>query len=240
MLKKQSETINELECTIVRDAGVGNPQVAVILCHGFGAPGQDLVSLAREFFSIDGGMEGAVFIFPAAPLELDPGYDSRAWWMIDVEKIQQLAAQGLSREMSKESPDRLPECRELLNGVIAQVQERFSLPADKIVIGGFSQGAMLATDVALHFPETLGGLIVWSGALICESEWTTAAKIQSPLNVVQTHGTLDPILPIAGARLLHAALTQAGHTVEYQEFEGQHMISGDGLAAAAALIKSLI
>jgi len=240
MLKKHSEIINELECVIVRDAGIQAPTVAVILCHGFGAPGQDLVSLAREFFSVEEKLANAVFVFPAAPLELEFGYDSRAWWMIDMEKIQRLAMQGLTREMTHESPEGLPHCRELINGLIDHVSREFSLPAEKIVIGGFSQGSMLATDVVLRHPETLGGLIVWSGALICESEWTAAAKKQSPLTVVQTHGTLDMILPVAGARMLHEMLTKADHFVEYQEFEGQHTISAGGLTAAVALIARLV
>lgn len=240
MINQTKQQIGDLECVIVCDSENTNPAAAIILCHGFGAPGTDLVSLGNELITADRDLAKAVFIFPAAPLQLDPSFDARAWWMIDIEKIQQLMVAGQAREMSKTSPDRLPLCREAIVQVIEFARKQFSLQASQIVVGGFSQGSMLATDVALHYPEPLGGLIVWSGALINEVVWKERAKQQHSLKIVQTHGRLDPILPIDGAKSLRDLLTGAGHRVAYHEFDGPHTIPMEGLQLAAQLIAGVV
>jgi phospholipase/carboxylesterase len=244
MIKKNLETIGDLDCVIVNQLNNTRPCVAVILCHGFGAPGADLVSLGREFMTLDPKLENAIYYFPAAPIVLDPGYDARAWWRIDMEKIQQLMATGQTREMRSTSPDNLPVCRQAIFQLIEHIKKTHMLSAEKIVIGGFSQGSVLSTDVALHYPEALGGLIVWSGALICEADWTAAAKSKQEagktLPVIQTHGISDPILPLAGSEDLRDMLVANGYAVDFKKFAGQHTIPLEGLQLAAELIASIV
>ncbi len=239
MINQISQQIGELECVVVQDSQNTKPAAAVILCHGFGAPATDLVSLGNELISAVPQLAKAVFIFPGAPLQLDPLFDARAWWMIDIEKIQQLMEQGETREMRNTSPDRLPNCRNAINQVIDFAREKYSLAAEQIVVGGFSQGSMLATDVALNYPERLGGLIIWSGALINEPVWQAAANQQQPLRVVQTHGRADPILPLEGAEHLRDMLSASGHRVAYHEFSGPHTIPMEGLQLAAQLVAEI-
>ncbi len=236
MIQQTRQKIADLDCVVVKDPKCASPKAAVILCHGFGAPANDLVSLAREFMETDGPQQEVVYIFPAAPIELDPLFDARAWWMIDIEKIQQLMMDGETREMQRESPELLPERRESLTRLIDQCRLDYSLPASRIIVGGFSQGSMLATDVALHYPEPLGGLIVWSGALINAKIWTPEAKRQSPIDVVQSHGRSDPILPITGAEDLRDMMTREKHRVRYVEFGGQHAIPLEAVELASQLI----
>jgi phospholipase/carboxylesterase len=236
MIQQNKQTIGDLDCIVVKDPTCESPKAAAILCHGFGAPGNDLVSLAREFMEIAGPQQEVVYIFPSAPIEMDPLFDARAWWMIDIEKIQQLMMDGQTREMQGESPELLPERRASLTLLIDHCRVDYALPASKIIVGGFSQGSMLATDVALHYPEPLGGLIVWSGALINASVWTRLAKDQSALDVVQSHGRMDPILPIAGGEDLRDMLTREKHRVRYVEFAGQHAIPMEAIELAGQLI----
>lgn len=236
MIHQTKRTIADLECIVVKDPSCIAPKAVVILCHGFGAPPNDLVSLAREFMEIDGPQQEVVYIFPSAPIEIDPLFDARAWWMIDVEKIQQLMMDGQTREMQRESPELLPERRASLTRLIDRCRDDYSLPASKVIVGGFSQGSMLATDVALHYPEPLGGLIIWSGALINAKIWTPEANRQTPINIVQSHGRSDPILPIAGAQDLRDMMTREKHRVRYVEFEGQHAIPIEAIELANQLI----
>ena len=236
MIQQTKQTIGDFECVVVKDPNCDKPKAAVVLCHGFGAPPTDLVSLAREFMEADGPQQQVVYVFPAAPIEVDPLFDARAWWMIDIEKIQQLMMQGETREMQRESPELLPERRQSLTQLIDHCRVDYGLPASKIIVGGFSQGAMLATDAALHYPEQLGGLIVWSGALINAKAWTPQAQQQSQLNVVQSHGRADPILPISGAIDLRDMLTREKHRVRYVEFAGQHAIPMEAIELASQLI----
>jgi phospholipase/carboxylesterase len=240
MTNQTRQQVGELECVIVRDSKLTTPAAAIILCHGFGAPSTDLVSLGSELIAADPSFAQVVFIFPGAPLELDPTFDARAWWMIDVEKIQQLMERGETREMRSTAPDRLPLCREAIIQVIEFARKEYSLKANQIVVGGFSQGSMLATDVALHYAEPLGGLIIWSGALINEPVWQKFAKQQKQLRIVQTHGRIDPILPIEGGESLRELLKSAGHRVAYHEFNGPHTIPMEGLQLAAQLIAEVV
>jgi phospholipase/carboxylesterase len=236
MLQRTQQKISDLDCVIVKHESCEAPEAVVILCHGFGAPPTDLVSLADAFVRLDERLEKVAFVFPGAPIEMDPLFDSRAWWMIDIEKIQQLMMDGQTRQMRSESPELLPERRASLIRVIDHCRVDYNLPAEKIVIGGFSQGSMLTTDVALHYEGGLGGLIVWSGALINEPVWKKKAEEQSPLTIVQSHGQIDPILPIGGAHDLKEMLITSEHEVRYFEFDGQHSIPPQSIQLAAQLI----
>ena len=240
MVNKTLQQIGELACVVVRDSDVDLPKAAIILCHGFGAPSTDLVGLGNELISADARFAQAVFIFPGAPLKMDPLFDARAWWMIDAEKIQRLMESGETRQMRKTSPKELPRCRESILKVIEFAKQEYTLDSERIIIGGFSQGSMLATDVALHYQDPLGGLIVWSGALINEPVWKELAEQQSRLQIVQTHGRIDPILPIEGGEALRDMLQQTGHQVAYHEFNGPHTIPMEGLQLAAQLIADVV
>lgn len=231
--------IGQLDCTVAEHPDSKTTTGAVILCHGYGAPGTDLVSLADEMFRADPSICDVQFVFPQALLELDPMFDSRAWWRIDIERIQQLMLSGEFRELRQTVPDRLSECRAMVEHVVQEIMDENRISAEKIVVGGFSQGAMLTTDVALNFPEQLGGLIVWSGSLINEEAWRTAVKSRSGLQVVQSHGSLDPILPFTGAVFLRDMFRENGVNVQFIEFNGPHTISMDALIAAMQMIKQV-
>lgn len=233
-------TIGRLNCVIFQQRPESNPKVAVILCHGFGAPGEDLVPVADEMIKNRPELQEAAFIFPQAPLELDPDYDGRAWWMIDVMRLQYLIATGQTREMRDVSPPELPNCRRDIELIIEWTENHWKLPKKQVVVGGFSQGAMLATDVALHAKSALGGVVIWSGALICQSDWRTAARQQQPFKVVQSHGQQDPILSFEGAVELKELLSEAGHSVGFFPFTGPHTISLQALQQAADLVSSAI
>lgn len=235
-MKNTKLKIGQLDCILVPPPGGQAPKAVVILCHGFGAPGHDLASLGIEFSHSVGGTDQALYIFPAAPMELDPTFDGRAWWMIDVGRLQYLMATGETRQMRNVHPPELPGCRQQIFEIIDWAKTSYGLTSDRIVVGGFSQGAMLTTDVALNYSEQLGGLIIWSGALICEDEWKSSATKKSPLKIVQSHGSEDMILSLDGAKDLRSMLQKAGHQVRFIEFDGPHTIPMEGIELAGQLI----
>jgi phospholipase/carboxylesterase len=202
-----------------------NP-LTVILMHGFGAPGHDLVGLA-EGLDLPPGTE---LIFPEAPLELAaltgmPAFgDARAWWLIDMERIQRAMMRGEPRNL-REVPDGLVEAREAIDMLLASLVKEGKKP-ERIVLGGFSQGSMLALDVVLRSSLPIGGLVILSGTIIAEDEWTPllAKAARSGLRVFQSHGTEDPILPFEVAEKLRDALRTAGLDVEFHSFAGGHGI----------------
>lgn len=237
------EQLGELSCVVAGGDRGRQPEAVAVFCHGFGASGTDLVPLAgvlaehSEEFA-----ERVQFVFPAAPLSLDaegiPG--GRAWWPIDMLKLQLAMATGNFRELRDGAPELLPQRRQQIAGLVDELRARTGLPASRIVLGGFSQGAMLTTDVSLHLEERPGGLVIWSGTLLNEAEWSAAAGRGSSLRIVQSHAVDDPILPYTGAEELRNLLTKSGHEVDFLKFRGGHTIPDSAMAAAARLIGEVL
>ena len=219
-----------------------SPKLVVILCHGFGAPGTDLVGLGPELLDSHVSIAGAVqFIFPEAPLSLDGVGMSgaRAWWQLDMERLLAAAQGGTFRDLRNDRPDGLPEAREKLMALIDEVRERTGLPMSRIVLGGFSQGSMLATDVALRLAEPPAYLCVWSGTLLSEDVWRELAAKRGPLNVLQSHGRHDPILPFEAAIWLREMFDESGFDVDFIEFPGIHTIPHPALVSFAQILDRL-
>ena len=200
--------------------GGGNGPV-VMLLHGFGAPGNDLVPLANVIH-VPAGIR---WLFPEAPLSLNMGFgDSRAWWIIDFARIQADRAAGRIRDLSVEVPKGLALARERFLAFLKELPRQFQIDYKKTVIGGFSQGAMLTCDAVLHTDYPFAGLVQLSGNLLAQSVWGPLIAKRKELPVFQSHGTLDDILPHIGAERLHDVLTQSGLAVEWHSFRGGHEI----------------
>ena len=91
------------------------------------------------------------FVFPAAPLTLNLGFgESRAWWMLDMERLTQQRAQGRWDDLIKEIPVGLNTAREQVLRFLNEVENQMKVTPQQIMIGGFSQGAMLACDLVLR------------------------------------------------------------------------------------------
>lgn len=203
-----------------RDGGGDGP--AVLLCHGFGAPGTDLVSLHRV---IDAGA-GVRWFFPEAPLELDgPMSGGRAWWPIDMMALQLAMMRGQLRDLERETPDGLAHAVASLGACIDALVAEHRVDPSRLVIGGFSQGAMLTTELALMGERAFAGLAVLSGTLLSRERWADgAARRGRGLHVLQSHGRHDPVLPFAGAEALHRLLVEHGARAGFTPFAGQHEI----------------
>ncbi len=101
-------------------------------------------------------------------------------------------------------------------------------PADQILLGGFSQGCLMALDVGLRYPHHLAGIIGISG-YVCEPD--KLLKELSPValqqRVLMTHGVLDPLIPFAVVREQVNLLKSAGLHIEWHEFVKPHTIAGE-------------
>ena len=203
------------------DGRGGGDGPVVLLLHGFGAPGDDLVPLA-DVIEVP---RGTRWLFPEAPLSLNMGFgDSRAWWIIDFARIQEDRAAGRIRDLSVEIPQGLALARERFLAFLKELPRQFQIDYKKTVIGGFSQGAMLTCDAVLHTDYPFAGLVQLSGNLLAQSVWGPLMPTRKGLPIFQSHGTLDDILPHIGAERLCEALTQSGLAVERHSFRGGHEI----------------
>jgi phospholipase/carboxylesterase len=109
-----------------------------------------------------------------------------------------------------------------------------------VVLGGFSQGAMVTTDLALRQDEAPAALVILSGTLLTEAEWRTRAPRRKGLSVLQSHGRQDPILPFDDAVALRELLQEAGLSVDFLPFDGPHSIPEEALDRLGALLLSLL
>lgn len=216
--------------------GGGNGPV-VILLHGFGAPGDDLVPLA-EVMDVPVGTR---WLFPEGPLPLNMGYgDSRAWWIIDMARIQADRAAGRVRDLSIETPNGLGLARERLLAFLKDLPRHLPIDYKKTVIGGFSQGAMLTCDAVLHTDYPFAGLVQLSGNLLAQPVWGPLMAKRKGLPVFQSHGLQDDILPYAGAERLRDALVKSGLAVNWNSFRGGHEIPQSVLRTLSAFLRAVL
>jgi phospholipase/carboxylesterase len=232
------QTLGGLKAVITggSDGEGGGDGPVIVLCHGFGAPGDVLVPLAEVFAQ---GLPGVRWVFPAAPLDLPMGFgDARAWWMIDLAKIELAIERGEQRNLSRDVPAGLAEARKLMLALLDDVEAK--LGAKRIVLGGFSQGAMLSMDVALRSPRQLAGVVLMSGTLLAEAEWQPLMAGKQSLRVFQSHGSRDPLLPFDLAERLRDLLREAGVRVDWVPFRGGHEIPRDVLVGLDAFLRDVL
>lgn len=210
-----------------------DPELTVFLFHGYGADCEDLRSLAEVLRT------GARthFIFPNGPLSvpIGPGWSGSAWWPIDFSRFER--PDDLS--WTEAQPAELPKLREELLAWIPRVEPDWN----KVVLGGFSQGSMLALDLYLNAPALPRGLLLLSSALINRAEWTAKAKARAADGAAprffQSHGSRDQVLPFKAAAQLETVLTQAGWKGSLYNFPGAHEIPMNVIEKANQYLKAL-
>jgi phospholipase/carboxylesterase len=221
----------ELAGLTTRILGPSDASTTCVLMHGFGAPGDDLVALAD---ALDAPVR---FVFPEAPLELGGLYgDARAWWMLELDRIEDDLRRGVASDRRAEIHEGLATARDHVLRLLDELEARHP---GRVVLGGFSQGAMVALDVALHRSTPPAGLILMSGTLIAEPIWQPRLASLAGVPVMLAHGRHDGLLPFGVAEILRDRLIAAGARVDWQPFLGGHEIPPGVLDAAGALLRAL-
>lgn len=192
----------------------GKDAPTIVLFHGYGADGTDLAPLAREIPQ----ERPWRWVFPDGPRALDFG--GLAWFPIDAESIERAQRAGKSVDWSGSRPEGLAQAR----GAAEDFLKELAAPWDRLVLGGFSQGSILALEVAFHAPAPPRGLVILSGNLIDEKGWRSAAPRLAGVPFFQSHGIADPILGFQGGRRLEALLQEAGLEGSLLPFEAGHSI----------------
>lgn len=201
------ETIGKVKC--MRRPGEDEKR-NVILLHGFGADASDLYPLA-DFLDPD---EQYNFYFPEAPVEvpIGGGIMGRGWFPISVRDLET----GI--DFTRVRPPGMDASRDLVYDLV------FNLNSDKLVLGGFSQGAMVATEVAIENPGDVEGLVLLSGALLDQENWTKKAVSLKGKKFIQSHGVQDQVIPFKAAQGLYDMLKGAGLEGPLLAFNGGHEI----------------
>lgn len=234
------QRIGDLDYAIVKSDEA--PKAIGILCHGFGAPGDDLVGLAPDLLQARAGTEPVELIFPSAILSLaDEGFaDGRAWWRLSIQRLLAMMELGQYELIRQESPPGIDEARSALSQLVADALTRTGLSSEHLLLGGFSQGAMVAMECACSGMESApGAMALFSCCLIRERQWRAGVGKLSGTKILQSHGEQDPILPLRTGLWLRDLLIENGCHVDFLQFPGPHTISWEAIEGTAKLLDEL-
>jgi phospholipase/carboxylesterase len=203
--------------------GPGKAKAMVVFLHGYGADGADLLGLADVLAP---HLPGVAFIAPDAPERCVGGGFGLQWFPIpwlDGSPVA-LAEAGLDAAAAD------------LNGFLDARFAEEGLTADRLVLLGFSQGAMMSLHVALRRPDPVAGVVAISGRLLRPERLAAEITVRPP--VLLMHGDQDPVVPFedmarAGDALVGAGVPTYGHVME----GAGHGIAPDGLGVALRFIR---
>lgn len=204
----------------------------IVVFHGFGASAYDLLSLGRL---IDA--PNASWYFVQGPLKVSVGgVFGRAWFPFDVPALDDAVRRGIHIDYSKYPADDLARIREQSQEFLDTLKRH----GPKLVLMGFSQGSMVATDLALSQSEKIAGLVILSGNLINKDVWTKKALTKVGLAFFQSHGEWDPLLGIEYAKDLYKLLTDAGLKGDFHAFRGGHEIPQEIIFKLGLFLKKVL
>lgn len=205
------------------ETGPENADASILLLHGLGADGHDLEGILPHLqLPADARWR---FVFPNAPerpVTINGGMHMRAWYDID-------PAAGLDSGHGDIATSAAQAA-----AVIGREEARGVDPA-RIVIGGFSQGGVIAIEAGLGYPRRLAGIVGLSTYLHDHARITerlSLANAQLPLFLA--HGLMDPMIPIQRAATGRSTLTELGYPVSWQEYPMAHEICLEELQALSA------
>jgi phospholipase/carboxylesterase len=198
----------------------GEAKASIIILHGLGADGTDFLPFADE---IKLGAVGPVrWIFPRAlerAVTVNNGHRMRAWY-----DIYEFGSQNIS---PREDDAGLRESFAAVHALIDREIAR-GVPAQRIVLGGFSQGCAVTLGAGLRYGQRLAGLVGMSGYLPIA---TTTAAERRDANVLTpiflAHGQRDPVIGLERAASSRDALTSLGYGVEWHEYAMEHSVSAE-------------
>lgn len=202
-------------------------RASIVWMHGLGADGHDFESIVPELGLRDLGVR---FVFPHAPsipVTLNMGMLMPAWY--DIKEID------LRRQHDE---DGIRKSADDIEALIAREKER-GVPAERIVVAGFSQGGAMALHVGLRHAESLAGILAMSTYLVCEDKVESelsAANRETP--IFQAHGTVDPMVPCDRGQAAHDRLIELGYTVEWHDYPMQHQVCMEEIQAASTWLRA--
>jgi phospholipase/carboxylesterase len=204
-------------------AAGGRPRSLVVLLHGLGADGNDLIQLAPYWADL---LPGTEFLSPHAPFPCDMAPYGRQWF-----SLQDRDPHRVRSGVAAAAP--------ILDAFIDATLEARGLPASALALVGFSQGTMMSLFVAPRRAAAIAGVVGFSGALVAADELPGAAVSKPPVLLV--HGDADQVVPFGAMQAAERALTAAGIPVAAERRPGlAHSIDEPGLEKAGAFLARVL
>jgi phospholipase/carboxylesterase len=203
------------------------PGLAVIWLHGLGADGHDFEPIVPEL----GLKVAARFVFPHAPVRpvtINNGMAMRAWYDI----------LGFDRN-AKEDAAGIRASAAAVTELIDREIDR-GIPAERIVLAGFSQGGAIALHTALRQPRALAGVLALSTYLpLASSLASERSAANADIPIFMAHGTADSVLPLALGEASRRALEGLGYAVDWHAYGMPHSVCVEEISAIGAWLASL-
>jgi phospholipase/carboxylesterase len=207
-----------------------NPTGAVILLHGLGADGNDFASLAPEL-NLE-GCDGIRFVFPHAPslpVTINGGYVMPAWYDITgTDLVSKQDAAGIQKSALA--------VQALIENEIAR-----GIPANRIVLSGFSQGSAMSLHTGLRLPYALAGVMALSGYLPLADRFAaerSEANAKTPIFLA--HGTRDPVVVPRRGEETRDALLALGYPVQWHTYDMPHSVSPQELDDMGTFLRTVL
>lgn len=211
-------------------ADTDHPAASILMLHGLGADGTDFLPFADE---IDLAAVGPVrWVLPRAPerpVTINGGYRMRAWYDI------------LGTDLARREDE--AGLRESFAQVLALVEREIArgVPAQRIVLAGFSQGCAITLGVGLRCPHRLAGLAGLSGYLpLAASTAAEAHAAQRDVPVFMAHGRDDAVVVPARGLAARDQLQAAGYGVEWQDYPMEHSVCIEEVRALEAFLRRVL
>lgn len=201
----------------------GKPAQLVILLHGLGSDGRDLISLAPHFAHT---LPQAAFVSPDAPFRCDMAPIGYQWF-----SLQEWTPESILKGVQTAAP--------ILESFIAAQCEACDVPAEKVALIGFSQGTMMSLYTGLRYPEKLAGVLGYSGALVTEDNTDLESLQKIPVRLI--HGEADTVVPVSAYTHARQALEGWGFDVSGYTTPGlMHGIDPAGIESGAAFLEEVL
>jgi len=195
----------------------GETRSLVVLLHGYGADGNDLIGLAD---AIGGHLPGTAFAAPNAPERCAASPMGFQWFPIP----------WMDGSPEAEMARGFAAAREALHAFLAAEMDRRGVGPERTALLGFSQGTMMSLAVGPGIAPALAGIVGFSGRVADEAA-LSAAPSRPP--VLLAHGDMDELIPVAEMERAERALTAAGYEVATHVSRGMgHGIAPDALGLA--------
>jgi phospholipase/carboxylesterase len=200
-------------------AASGTARQLVILCHGYGADGNDLIGLAPYWQKL---LPDAAFVSPNAPERCDAGFGYQ-WF-----PISRLDPAELMRGVEGAAP--------ILNGFIDEQLAQHGLDESRLALVGFSQGTIMSLHVGLRRAKAPAAIIGYSGAMAGPERLKAEIKVRPP--VLMVHGDADEMLPVSRMHEAVRALADAEVAVQWHVSHGVgHGIDPEGLEIGGRFLR---
>lgn len=206
---------------IVR-GGAGPPNI--VLLHGYGSNADDWLQFVETIRLPPNGR----FLFPNGPWR-GPN-QVRGWWWLNIEG--HVPKGERFPDFSGEAPAGIKVASRLVREFLDDVPQ-------PIVLGGFSQGAMLSGEIAFQTEQPLAALVMIGGTTVNEAAWVERFPGRRSLPIFMAHGRQDGVLPFAVADRFRTKLQAAGMDVTWVPFDGGHEIPASVVQALNAFLASL-